>query len=216
MIAAGVVWLAALPAGAAEIVLVDDGNGRKIYVNLDDSANLKPTRAFASARSTTPPPEIDKLVEQTAKRYEVDPKLIRAIIQVESDFDSRAVSNKGAMGLMQLIPATAQRFGVDNPFNAKQNIEGGVNYLKYLLDLFDGDVTLSLAAYNAGEHAVLRKGGVPRYTETVNYVRKVRSLYEPGSESDPVSARTKPANRVAIYRYVDAAGVVHYTDGGDL
>ena len=216
MIAAGILCLATLPANAAEIVLLDDGNGHKIYVNLDDTPILKTSRTLTSVRSTMPPPEIDKLVEQTAQRYQVDPKLIRAIIQVESDFDSRAVSNKGAMGLMQLIPATAQRFGVSNPFNAKQNIEGGVNYLKYLLDLLDGDVTLSLAAYNAGEHAVLRKGGVPKYTETVNYVRKVRGLYEPGSESDAVTARTKPANRVAIYRYVDAAGVVHYTDGGDL
>jgi soluble lytic murein transglycosylase-like protein len=208
-------WLAALPCFAAEIVLVDDGNGHKVYVNLDDTPKLNPRR-LAYRRATSPPPEIDKLVKQTAERHSVDPKLVQAIIQVESDFQSDAVSSAGAMGLMQLIPATAQRYGVNNPFNAKQNIEGGVSYLKDLLDLFDGDVTLSLAAYNAGEHAVQRKGGVPQYTETVNYIRKIRSIYAPGSEGEPLKGRTKREEHATIYKYVDASGVVHYTDGGDL
>jgi soluble lytic murein transglycosylase-like protein len=101
------------------------------------------TRSFrpnASAASGFVPADIDKLVEQTASRFQVDPELVRAIVRVESGYDPKAVSSKGAMGLMQLIPATAQRFGVANPFDPKQNLEGGVNYLKYLLDLFGGDL----------------------------------------------------------------------------
>ena len=210
------VWLAASAARADEIVLIDDGNGHKVYVNAADPAAPSRTRGLRSQRPVAPPPEINTLVEQTAQRYQVDPQLVRAIIQVESDFDTHAVSRKGAMGLMQLIPATAERFGVRNPFNPKQNIEGGVNYLKYLLNLFDGDLTLSLAAYNAGEHSVMRRGGVPPISETVNYVRKVKSLYDPGSESDSLNAKTRKADRVLIFKYVDASGVVHYTDGSDL
>lgn len=210
------VCLCAAPARAEQIILVDDGNGHKVYINMDEAELTRHPQAFATVRPGSPPPEINKLVEQTAERYQVDPKLVRAIIQVESDFDARAVSSKGAQGLMQLIPATAQRFGVDNPFNARQNIEGGVNYLKYLLNLFDGDVTLSLAAYNAGEHTVLRRGAVPPIAETVNYVRKVKSLYEPGSEANLSARRAKQADKVTIFKYVDADGVVHYTDGGDL
>jgi soluble lytic murein transglycosylase-like protein len=209
------VCLAAVSVRGAEIVLVDDGQGHKVYVNLDDTKASRRPPTFAS-RPVTPPPEIDKLVNQTADHYKVDPQLVRAIIQVESHYDTHAVSSKGAMGLMQLIPATAERFGVDKPFDAKQNIDGGVNYLKHLLDMFDGDVTLSVAAYNAGENTVLRRGGVPPITETVNYVQKIKSLYEPGSQASPAMTRTKPAEKVTIVKYVDAAGVVHYTDGSDL
>lgn len=216
LVTAAWVCLCAAPARAERIILVDDGRGHKVYINVDDPELSRRAQAFSTVRPAAPSPEIDKLVEQTAERYRVDPKLVRAIIQVESDFDSRAVSSRGAQGLMQLIPATAERFGVENPFNARQNIEGGVNYLKYLLNLFDGDVTLSLAAYNAGEHTVLRRGGMPPIPETVNYVRKVKSLYEPGSEANLSARRTKPAVKVIIFKYVDADGVVHYTDGSDL
>ena len=204
----------ALPARGEQIVLVDDGHGHKVYVNLDDPPASALKAARTSKGRTLPPAEIEKLVEQTAKRYNVDPKLIQAVIQVESDYNPQALSNKGAMGLMQLIPSTAQRFGVQNPYNAKQNIEGGVSYLKYLLNLFNGDLSLSLAAYNAGENAVLRRGGIPQISETVNYVKKVRRLYDP--DSGPMTAKSKADNPVTIYRYVDASGVVHYTDGGDL
>ena len=124
------------------------------------------------------------MVEQTANRFKVDPELVHAIIRVESGYDPQAISSKGAMGLMQLIPATAQRFGVANPFDPKQNIEGGVNYLKYLLNLFGGNLPLSLAAYNAGEHTVQRSGGIPAIPETQNYVRKITGIYQPGDVSD--------------------------------
>jgi len=109
------------------------------------------------------------------------------------------------MGLMQLIPETAQRFGVENPFNPRENIEGGVSYLKHLLDLFGGDLSLSLAAYNAGEGAVQRFGGIPSFAETRNYVRKVTNIYQSAPLGDKPQASP-------IIRYVDERGVVHYSN----
>ena len=117
------------------------------------------------------------------------------------------------MGLMQLVPGTAKRFGVENPFDPKHNIEGGVSYLKYLLEMFDGDVTLSLAAYNAGENSVLRYGGIPAFAETQDYVRKVNNLYGANPPSGEAGQKTKEPPKATIYRYVDAQGVVHYTNG---
>jgi soluble lytic murein transglycosylase-like protein len=211
------VWMClALPARAEKIVLVNDGHGNMVYVNVENPPASAQQAGNASLKRVTPPAEIEKLVQQTAQRYNVDPKLVRAVIQVESDYNPQALSNKGAMGLMQLIPETAERYGVRNPYNPKQNIIGGVSYLKHLLKMFNGDLDLSLAAYNAGENAVLRGGGVPRIPETVNYVRKVRSLYDGGKNSAAQGTKSAPTNPVTIYRYVDAAGVVHYTDGGDL
>lgn len=206
-----------LPASAKgdQIVVLVDEQGRKIYVNTGESssrANWNSVRTVPSSASPGIPADIDQLVEQTASRYHVDPDLVRAVIRVESGYDAKAVSNKGAMGLMQLIPATAQRFGVGNPFDPKQNIEGGVNYLKHLLTLFGGDLGLSLAAYNAGEHSVQRSGGIPAYRETQNYVRKVTTLYGKGDAESPVKAEAKEPSKDPITRYVDEHGVVHYTN----
>ncbi|MGA7415177.1 MAG: lytic transglycosylase domain-containing protein [Bryobacteraceae bacterium] len=120
---------------------------------------------------------IETLIEDAANRYQVDPLLVKSVMQVESNFNPAAVSPKGAQGLMQLIPATALRFGVTDPFDSKQNIEGGVKYLRYLQDLFPSDLRLSLAAYNAGEGAVAKYGAVPPYRETVDYVQKVHQRY---------------------------------------
>ncbi len=204
-------------AKADQIVVLVDEHGHKIYVNTGESSTRADwmTRSFspgASAVSGRVPANIDQLVEEAASRFQVDPELIHAIIRVESDYDPQAVSSKGAMGLMQLIPATAQRFGVANPFDPKQNLEGGVNYLKYLLDLFGGDLPLSLAAYNAGEHTVQRSGGIPAIPETQNYVRKVTNIYQPGEA--PAQAKTTPKEppKAPIVRYVDEYGVVHYTN----
>ncbi len=212
---AACLFLAPVWAQAAErIVLVDDGNGHMVYVNVEDPPAKAPSLRQAILRS--PKADIEQWVEKSAKKHQVDPKLVRAVIQVESDYNTQAVSNKGAMGLMQLIPATAQRFGVENPFSASQNIEGGVNYLKFLLDLFGGDISLSLAAYNSGEGRVIRRGGVPQIPETVNYVQKVRSLYDPEGKIKRAEAKEKAPAPVTIYKYVDAHGVIHYTDGSDL
>lgn len=195
------------------IVLVDDGHGHMVYVNVQDPP---PKSNLRQAILRQPKAEIEELVEKSAKKHQVDPKLVRAMIQVESDYNINAVSNKGAMGLMQLMPATAQELGVQNPFNAGQNIEGGVNYLKYLLDQFNGDIEKTLAAYNAGASRVRRNGGVPQIPETVNYVKKVRNLYDPEGKIKRAATKGKELPPVTIYRYVDAHGVVHYTDGSDL
>jgi soluble lytic murein transglycosylase-like protein len=204
---------------ADQIVVLVDDQGHKIYVNTGETISRVDwmTRSFRSnpsAASGTPPADIDKLVEQSASRFQVDPDLVKAVIRVESGFDAKAVSSKGAMGLMQLIPATAQRFGVANPFDPKQNIEGGVNYLKHLLDLFGGDLNLSLAAYNAGEHTVQRYGGIPAIPETQNYVRRVTSIYQTGNSPAPAASKntTKEPPKAPITRYVDEYGVVHFTN----
>lgn len=116
-------------------------------------------------------------VGAAATRYSVDESLVQAIIHAESYYNPVAVSSAGAVGLMQLMPATAKRFGVNNRQNPEQNINGGVRYFSELMTLFDGDLSLSLAAYNAGENAVQRYGRIPPYPETQNYVRKVLKLY---------------------------------------
>ncbi|TDI78469.1 MAG: lytic transglycosylase [Betaproteobacteria bacterium] len=121
---------------------------------------------------------IFKLVTKLAPLYEVDPKLVMAIISVESGFNVRAVSPKNAQGLMQLIPETAKRFRVKNSFDAEDNIKGGIAYLQWLLAFFKGNVSLVAAAYNAGERAVERYRGIPPYPETKNYVKKIRKLYK--------------------------------------
>ena len=113
----------------------------------------------------------------TARRYKVDARLVHSICEVESNFNSQAVSPKGAKGLMQLMPHTAFRFGVPDPFNPQLNLEAGVRYLRHLLKTFNGDVELALAAYNAGEGVVQRFGGVPPYPETINYIRRVMEAY---------------------------------------
>lgn len=116
-------------------------------------------------------------VDAAAARYSVDEPLVQAIIHAESYYNPVAVSSAGAVGLMQLMPATAKRFGINDRQNPEQNINGGVRYFSKLMALFKGDLSLSLAAYNAGENAVKRYGGIPPYPETQNYVRKVLKLY---------------------------------------
>ena len=121
--------------------------------------------------------DIALLVEYWAPQYSVDPELVMALIAVESKFDTTALSPKNAQGLMQLIPATAARFGVKNAFNALDNLKGGLAYLRWLMAYFKGDVALVLAAYNAGEEAVERYRGIPPYRETRDYVRQITSVY---------------------------------------
>ncbi len=121
--------------------------------------------------------EIEQLVHRLAPQYAVDPKLALAVIWTESAFNPGAVSPKNAQGLMQLIPETAERFGVKRIFSATENIKGGLAYLRWLLAFFQGDVPLVLAAYNAGERAVEKYRGIPPYPETRNYVRKITSVY---------------------------------------
>ena len=137
---------------------------------------------------TTGNSQVDALIIESSKRNGVDPVLLYSIMHQESTFNQRAVSPRGARGLMQLIPATASRFGVTNIFDPQQNIEGGARYIRFLLDMFDGDVELALAGYNAGEGAVLRYGRqIPPYRETQEYVRRITARYQ--LMRDPLAAR---------------------------
>jgi soluble lytic murein transglycosylase-like protein len=140
------------------------------------------------------------LVYTLARQYDIDAQLIRAIIAVESNFNVRAISRAGAQGLMQLMPATAARYGVLDPFDPKANIEGGIRFLKDLWRSFEGDMRRVLAAYNAGEGAVLQYGGIPPYPETQRYVTRVLALYR------------KYGASTRIYRYRSAGGGALFTD----
>jgi len=154
------------------------------------------SNAVEPAKSAAPPTGIDEAVDRIAAQHQISPELIHSVIKVESNYNTYAVSPKGAQGLMQLIPSTARRFGVSNSFNPVENIQGGAKYLKYLLDLYGGNYPLALAAYNAGEGAVARYGGVPPYTETQNYLQSVHKQLEQAKKVEaakPKVPEVKPA-----------------------
>ncbi|MGA3125329.1 MAG: lytic transglycosylase domain-containing protein [Candidatus Korobacteraceae bacterium] len=158
----------ALDSGRAKV------KGKLAAQNPNDSAAAR-NRSVSAAK-------IDRFIEEAAARHHVDPNLVRALVQVESNFNPGAVSSKGAMGLMQLMPETARKYDVSNPFDAAQNVEAGVRHLKGLLENNKGNVSLSLAAYNAGQAAVERNGGIPPYTETRNYVKRITNIMGSGPD----------------------------------
>jgi soluble lytic murein transglycosylase-like protein len=170
------------------------------------SANAKIIAANARGHQASEE-EIDQSIVMAAARHNVDPNLVRAVIKQESNFNSNAVSRKGAMGLMQLMPSTARQLNVKNPFDPQQNVDGGVRHLKQLLDNYGGDVNLALAAYNAGSGAVARSSGVPHYAETQNYVRRITNLYYGGFNLSPSGANRDP---VRVQR--DARGVLYISN----
>ena len=151
--------------------------------------------------------EIDSAIDQAAQKNHVDPNLVRAIVKVESNFNPGAVSRRGAMGLMQLMPDTARQLSVANPFDPQQNVNAGVRHLRYLLDNFNGDLRLSLAAYNAGAGAVERNKGVPPYAETRNYVKRITDLYWNHADTQLAGGYRAP---VRMYRGPD--GVIRITN----
>jgi len=145
---------------------------------------------------TTGDAKVDSFIIDSGIRNGVDPALLYAVMHQESSFKARAMSNKGAAGLMQLMPGTAQRFGVRDRFDPRQSVEGGARYIRFLLNYFGGDVHLALAGYNAGEGAVLRYGRrIPPYRETQNYVRRISQRYE--LMRDPSARRTAPRATLA-------------------
>jgi soluble lytic murein transglycosylase-like protein len=195
--------LAFLPATAsAQIYAWRDASGTlvlsdrelntptKIY-EVPGAPSYRTTTAHASPASS---PRFDDIVVAHAQRHALRPELVRAVIQVESGYNPMATSPKGAMGLMQLMPATARELGVRNPYDPEDNIRGGTRYLRLLLDRYDGNEQLALAAYNAGSGAVDRYSGVPPYRETRDYVRKVglKAGADDGSR-----------NKVVIYKSIE-------------
>jgi len=227
----GMLVLCAIPAHG-QIVSYRDDSGKRVFINSEPASTtrssriplLKTAASGAALRTTqssfaTSPEmsaidqanreKIEQMIREVSARYRVDPALVRAVMQTESNWNSSAVSRKGALGLMQLVPGTAQQLGVNNAFDPKQNLDGGVRYLHTLLERYNGDLDKALAAYNAGPGAVDRAGGIPRYRETRNYVQKVTdSYFRPGSDRLPRAFE----ERRPIYRAVDADGRVVFTN----
>jgi soluble lytic murein transglycosylase-like protein len=168
-----------------------------------NSARTAPP-ARTSQRTEDIPVSYVSIINSACERFGVDPSLVHAIVKVESDFNPFAISRKGAMGLMQLMPQTASTMNVRNTFSPHENIEGGVKYLRYLLDRYEGNLTLSLAAYNSGETAVKKWGTVPPFKETQDYVKKIMQIYNGTGKSF--------APRYTIYVGTSADGTILLTD----
>ncbi len=177
------------------------------YLGHDSNQSATAKIVTANFRGAAASPgDIDSAIEQAAARHNVDPNLVRAVVKVESNFNPNAVSRKGAMGLMQLMPSTARQLKVKNPFDPEQNVDAGVRHLKQLLESYDGDIKLTLAAYNAGAGAVARSSGVPHYAETQNYVRRITNLYY------GVSDYNSGASHAPVTVQRDARGVLYISN----
>jgi soluble lytic murein transglycosylase-like protein len=219
----GLLSFVAVPT-KAQIASSIETDGRRLFINAE--LPIQPSLSSAKRTHIYLPREtpfagrshpavsvdrdgVEKLVREAADRHRVDPALIRAVIETESNWNPIALSNKGAGGLMQLIPTTARRFGVNDVFNPQQNIDGGVHYLKTLLERYNGNMDMALAAYNAGEGAVDRAHGIPAFAETRNYVQKVQNAYfRPGSgRLTDAFVRSRP-----IHRDVDSDGRVIFSN----
>jgi hypothetical protein len=205
-------------------------DGKKVFTNLIDTEPQPVAVETTVVLAEEMPESLRLLVNTISKNYGVDPALVHAVMKTESNFNRFAVSKKGALGLMQLIPDTGRRYGVRDFFDPAQNVDGGVQHLKFLLEKFNGNLDLSLAAYNAGENLVERLGRIPPIPETKNYVRKIRAIYKPKSaplaapaiaamaakeERTPATPSAKePAQPEPsrIYKIIDEHGVVHFSN----
>jgi soluble lytic murein transglycosylase len=192
--------LASAAGASSKIYFYMDDDGVRHYTDAPDNNRyrlivVRPQDRTASgdhydARLLARATQYDAIIESAAKAAAVEPNLVRAVIVVESGFNVRAMSKRGAIGLMQLMPATAARFGIADSFDPRQNISAGARYLKFLLDRFGQNMSLALAAYNAGEDAVDRNGGqIPPYTETMAYVPRVLKIFRMLDQTRPSLAR---------------------------
>lgn len=195
--------LAASPLAAGPVKLEVRADGTKVMVNEPGDSRA---RRLAERLISPPTAELLGLIEQHASDRDLDPRLVQAVVQVESGYNARALSNKGAMGLMQLMPGTAAELAVENPWDIEQNLRGGTSYLRRMLDRF-GDLELALAAYNAGPEAVVKHAGIPPYAETRDYVRKVFRLLDGDAGGEELEGR-----RVRITR--DADNRIRLTTAG--
>jgi hypothetical protein len=172
---------------AVKIYSYVDADGQRHYTDMPDNSryrllhlsrhDLTESGQYYDPMLLARSSQYDPIIERAAASASVQSNLLRAVIVVESGFNSRALSKRGAVGLMQLMPATAMRFGVSNPYDPLQNVHAGAQYLKFLIERFGHDIRLALAAYNAGEQAVDRNGGIPPFSETQAYVPKVLRIF---------------------------------------
>ncbi len=224
----GLVLFAASAAVAhADIYQYTDEQGVVHYTNVPGSNVKKPTRVRTEPRTAPPgtlasaaqasepkrrtngsgmvPASYHEYINTACEKYGVDPSLVHALVKVESDFNPFALSTKGAMGLMQLMPQTATDMNVKDSFSPQDNVEGGVRYLRYLLDRYEGNISLALAAYNSGETSVKRWGTVPPFKETKDYVKKILAIYHG-------TGKTTAVPRYTIYVGHAADGTLILTD----
>src|SRR5688572_8340345 len=212
---------------AAQGLQVSAVQGKLVVTNAAHNPPLVVTQPVAVRQTPEPamPEHIQSLVDSISKEHGVDPQLVSAVMKVESNYNRLAKSPKGALGLMQLIPETGRRFGVQDFFDPAQNIEGGVRYLKFLSEKFGAhNLDLQLAAYNAGENLVGRLGRVPQIRETVDYVRKIKNIYKPENAPKaaqaPVPIQTAaapappPPPSLPISISVDERGVIRFSNMG--
>ena len=184
LVATILVLCAARQSSAAPSLATVAEGGRLIYVNADDAElRLAATHGGIAAASRVIErrrqslASLQPFIDDLSRQYGLDPQLVSAVIEVESAWNPRARSRKGALGLMQLLPSTGARLGVLDPFDPWENVAGGIRYLRFLLDRFRGDLRLALAGYNAGENVVAARGDIPPYPETRSYVQQVLARY---------------------------------------
>ena len=202
----GVILYTDVPQGkkAAKVIKTKEKNNKAV------SSNNKPVKVAYNA-SITHNDSYHPIINKKAKENEVDPSLVTAVIRAESNGNPNAVSRKGAMGLMQLMPGTANDLQVKNPFDPEENIDGGTRYLRYLIERFNGNLTLALAAYNAGPKTVEKHGSVPPIAETRQYVRKVLAIYK-GKTDISFSGSNKMKKSEPIYKIIMDDGTVLFTN----
>ncbi len=197
-----------------EIIKVQTPQGRRMYSNTEEVYRLLPKNfdkrvnplLLTSKDDSEPSPKLKELIHKVSEQHGVDPELVQAVAKVESNFNPYAISSRGALGVMQLVPETAKRFGVVNNFDAEQNIQGGVKFLKFLLGMFPDNLPHVLAAYNAGENAVVKYKGIPPYPETQDYVKRITKLYKKRSNFLIASNSIPGESDKKIISYRDDSG----------